>query len=206
MTQDIKAVILDCDGVMFDTADANRAYYNRVLARFGRPEMTEAQFRYSHMHTAYEALSHLFPDPADLEAADAYRRAMPYSDFIPYMKPDPDMVALLNALRPRYKTAIATNRTDTMARVLEAFDLVPLFDEVVTARDVRHPKPHPEPLLTILERFDLQAKQAMYIGDSPVDAEAAQAAGVPFVACGNPELAADHHIRGLKEMKGILGI
>ena len=34
----IKAVVFDCDGVMFDTADANRRFYNEVLETFHKPK------------------------------------------------------------------------------------------------------------------------------------------------------------------------
>ncbi len=55
----IKAVIFDCDGVMFDTTDANAAYYNRILAHFNRPVLTPEQFAYCHMHTVDNALRYL---------------------------------------------------------------------------------------------------------------------------------------------------
>ena len=41
-----RAVILDCDGVMFDSREANRAYYNAVLSHFGRPPLTAAQMAF----------------------------------------------------------------------------------------------------------------------------------------------------------------
>jgi beta-phosphoglucomutase-like phosphatase (HAD superfamily) len=55
--KDIKVVIFDCDGVMFDTVKANTAYYNSVLRHFGKPDMTPEQFAYSHMHTADDAMA-----------------------------------------------------------------------------------------------------------------------------------------------------
>ena len=33
----IKAVIFDCDGVMFDSIEANTVFYNRMLKRFDQP-------------------------------------------------------------------------------------------------------------------------------------------------------------------------
>ena len=53
----IRVVVFDCDGVMFDTANSNMAYYNHLLQQFGRPTMTQAQFAYTHMHTVDEALA-----------------------------------------------------------------------------------------------------------------------------------------------------
>ena len=61
MTPDpIKAVIFDCDGVMFDTTAANSAYYNRILKHLDRPPLTPEQFAYCHMHTVDNALRYLF--------------------------------------------------------------------------------------------------------------------------------------------------
>ncbi len=204
--REIKAVILDCDGVMFDTANVNRIYYNRILHHLGKAEMTDRDFAYAHMHTADESLSRLFPDPAEYAAAQAFRKIMPYGDFIPHMEPEPFLKPLLRKLRPRYKTAIATNRTDTMPRVLAEFDLKDDFDMVVTALDVENPKPHPEELLKILDHFRLSPVQALYVGDTQLDEMAANAAGVAFAAFKNPDLAADFHISGLKEIADILGL
>ena len=108
--QGIRAVAFDCDGGMFDTARANRTYYNRVLAHFGRPPMTEEQFLYTHAHTGEEGIAYLFRETALTEAADAFRRAMGYTQFLPMMEIEPHLKALLNWLRPAYQTAVATNR------------------------------------------------------------------------------------------------
>ena len=58
----IELVAFDCDGVLFDTAQANRFYYSHILQHFGRPVLTEEQFRFVHMHTLNESLAYLLPD------------------------------------------------------------------------------------------------------------------------------------------------
>lgn len=197
------AVIFDCDGVMFDTTEANQAYYNAVLTHFGKPPLTPSQFAYVHSHTVEDSLAYLFDTPAAVTGAQAYRKAMSYLPFIAHMHLEPDLVALLNRLRPICRTAVATNRTDTMNRVLAQFGLTGLFDMVVCAHDVPRPKPAPDPLLHILAAFGLEPEQALFIGDSAVDQGAATAAGVPFVAYDNPFLEADYHIRRLSEIAAI---
>ena len=119
---------------------------------------------------------------------------------------EPHLKALLSKLRPAFKTAIATNRTDTMDRVLEVHDLEGQFDLVVTASDVRHPKPHPEQLLMILGHFQIPPDRMLYIGDSALDAQSAQAAHVPFVAFRNASLPAWIHIQHLQQIEEILGL
>ncbi len=201
-----KVVAFDCDGVMFDSREANRAYYNHLLGHFHLPAMTPEQLAFAHMHTVDEALARLIPDKATREAAQAYRSRMGYVPFLKFMQMEPGLVPLLETLRPRFKTAVATNRTDTMARVLAENHIDHLFDLVVCALDVQFPKPHPEALVKVTDHFSVAAEEVLYVGDSQVDEMAAAAAGVPFVAYRNPDLTADHHIRHLEEIKGLVGL
>ena len=61
----LKAVVFDCDGVMFDTALANRKFYDELLESFGKPVLDEEQFINVHMMTVTEAVKYLFPEKED---------------------------------------------------------------------------------------------------------------------------------------------
>lgn len=200
----VKVVAFDCDGVMFDSKEANKAYYNHILASFGRPEMDERQFAFTHMHTADVSMAFLFEDEETLLKAQAFRKQMTYMPFIRHMRMEPHLRELLDNLRPKYKTAVASNRTDTMNRVLEIHGLEGMFDLVVSAMDVARPKPFPDELLKILEHFDAAPEEVVYVGDSSVDEAAAKAAGIALIAYDSPGLDADYHIRSLKEIEEIL--
>jgi phosphoglycolate phosphatase len=191
---------------MFDSQEANRAYYNRVLDHCQLPAMTSEQLAYVHMHTVDESLAYLIRDEAIRQTAHAYRRQLGYLPFLKFMRMEPGLVPLLETLRPQFKTAVATNRTDTMAHVLAINHIDHLFDLVVCALDVEFPKPHPEALLKVVDHFSVSPDELVYVGDSAVDEMAAKAAGVTFVAYRNPELAADFHIRKLAEVTGLLGL
>ena len=203
---EFKVVAFDCDGMLFDTKAANRAYYNHILKHFGRPAMTPEQLAYAHQHTLKEAMAYLFNDPKSIADAYDYRQTMYYSVFIKLLKVDPDLVPLLKKIKPRLKTAIATNRSDTMERLLTEFGLTDYFDLVVTSVDILRPKPHPDSLLKIVEHFDIEPCQALYIGDSQVDAEAAHRAKIPFVAFRNEMLPGQYYIGNLKELEQILEV
>ena len=103
--EQVKVVIFDCDGVMFDSKDANEAYYNQILAHFGKPPMNSQQCKYVHMHTADHSVAYLFNDDPLLEQALAYRHQISYFPFIPLMEMEPYLKAFLEYLRPTYKTA-----------------------------------------------------------------------------------------------------
>ncbi len=204
--KNIKVVAFDCDGVMFDTTKANIAYYNQILDHLGRPTLTPDQFAYCHSHTADQSIAFLFNDPDDIRAAQSYRKNMSYLPFLKYMTMEPNLKQLLKTLRPTYKTAVATNRSDTMDRVLSEHGLEGYFDLVVSSMDVERPKPHPDPLIKILEYFGIEPNNALYVGDSNLDEIAAKAAGVPFVAYQNRSLSAEFHIHSLKEIAKILDL
>jgi HAD superfamily hydrolase (TIGR01549 family) len=204
--KNVKAVSFDCDGVMFDTAQANHIYYSHILQHLGRPAVTDEQFTFVHMHTVGESMAYLFPDETTLAAAHEFRKSMDYRQYLGYLTVEPHLVALLEKLRPQIKTTIATNRTDTMDRLLAEFNLDGYFDLVVTSSDVKRPKPHPDVLLKILNYFDLKPYQTIYIGDSQVDEMAARSAAIPLVAFRNRQLSADYHIDTLKELEELLDL
>ena len=204
--KNVKAVAFDCDGVMFDTARANRFYYSHILQHFDRPAVTDEQFAFVHMHTVDESMAYLFPEGKTLAEAYEFRKSIDYRQYLGYLTIEPHLVSLLEKLRPQFKTTIATNRTDTIDRLLSQFGLDGYFDLVVTASDVLRPKPHPEALLKILNYFDLEPYQAIYIGDSQVDEMAARAAAIPLIAFRNRELSADYHIDTLKELEVLLDL
>lgn len=202
--EQVKVVIFDCDGVMFDSKEANEAYYNDILAHFGKPRMNREQFEYIHMHTADQSVAYLFSDDPRLEEALAYRHQISYVPFIPMMRIEPYLQPLLEYLRPTYKTAISTNRSDTMNEVLVDHGLQGYFDLVVSSLDVKRPKPDPESLVKILNHFSLTPHEAIYIGDSEIDELAAKTAGIPFVAYKNSALTAAYEIEHFRDIEILL--
>jgi phosphoglycolate phosphatase len=196
----LSAVILDCDGVMFDSRQSNINFYNHLLNHFGLPPLREDQVAYIHMATADESVRYVFRGTPYLEQALAYRLQMDYTPFIRDMVPEPGLRELLTMLKPRFGLAVATNRSNTIEKVLELNGLTGYFDIVVSSLDVARPKPHPDSLLKILDFFSIRPDQALYVGDSPVDSETAKAASVPFVAYKNRSLDAAFHVDQLLDI------
>jgi HAD superfamily hydrolase (TIGR01509 family) len=195
----LKLVAFDCDGVLFDSRSANVAFYNAILAHFGRPAMDDEAVDYVHSHTVWESLAHIFAGYADLEEVTAFAKSFDYQPFIPMMLEEPHLREFLDFLRPRYHVALATNRSTTTQAVLRHHGLARWFDLVVSALDVTRPKPHPEAFHLILKHFGLAPHEALYIGDSPVDEAFAANAGVPLVAYKNPQLHAAYYLESFAQ-------
>lgn len=195
----LKLVGFDCDGVLFDSRQANIAFYDSILERFGLSPMTPEAVDYVHCHTYRESLEHIFRGQANLEEVLEVCRTLDYQSFIPMMVEAPHLRDFLGFLRPRFYTALATNRTTTTHAVLDFHRLGDQFDLVVSALDVSRPKPHPESFWRILEHFRLAPDEAIYIGDSEVDEAFAQNAGVALVAYRNPALKAAYHLESFAD-------
>ncbi|NOX35234.1 MAG: HAD family hydrolase [Deltaproteobacteria bacterium] len=203
----IKAVVFDCDGVMFDTAMANRKYYDEVLQTFGKPCLNENQFVNVHMMTVRGAIEYLFPEMDDLSGVYACLKNIGYHKFIRYMIMEDGLKELLIKLNANgYIRGIGTNRTDTMEKVLRDFGLEAYFEVVVTAAKVKKPKPDPEQLLLIMKKFDLQPFEILFVGDSDYDRRAAASAKVGFAAFKNLQLKADFNVDSMEQIAGILQI
>jgi phosphoglycolate phosphatase-like HAD superfamily hydrolase len=65
---------------------------------------------------------------------------------------------------------------------------------VVTALDVQNPKPHPESVEKILQKFNLNREETVFVGDSEVDEQTAKSSGVKFIAYKNKDIVGDAYI------------
>ena len=170
---------------MFDSFEANLAFYQRIMAMMGREPLdrgNEEQMRVLHTYANREVLSHLFPDPREWEEAVRCAAQIDYRELVPLMTMEEGFRETLDALLGRVGLGVCTNRSTSMDMVLRSFSLDSYFSIVMTASGVVNPKPHPEPLLKVLGHFGIAPDEALFVGDSEVDRQAAEAAGVPFVA------------------------
>lgn len=96
----------------------------------------------------------------------------------------PDAAATLDQLKAaRIKTGIASTKFRyRIEAILARHGLLEAFDVIVGGEDVMRHKPDPEGLEKALERLGVRPGDSLYVGDHPVDAEAAAAAGIPFAA------------------------
>ena len=185
MTARYKVVIYDCDGVILDSIESNYIFYNRIMAGLGRPpidRLCQVSERVLHTFSYLDVMEHFFANDPQKDEAIAIGKTIRYKELMPYMRREDELVETLEQLKGQVELAVCTNRASSMEMIIEDFGLEGFFGCIMTAGKVAHPKPHPEPLFKVLEHYGLAPHEALFVGDSAVDMQAAAAAGVPFIA------------------------
>ncbi|GFE60059.1 haloacid dehalogenase [Geobacter sp. AOG2] len=180
-----KLVIYDCDGVMFDSLESNYIFYNRVLEHLDRPPLDrgdEHARKVLHTYSFNDVMDYFFAGDPCREEALRFAKTIHYRDLAPYMRMEEGLIATLDQLKGRVSLAVCTNRAVSMDMIIEDFGLTGYFACVMTASQVTNPKPHPEPLIKVLDYFGVEPHEALFVGDGEVDMLSAHGAGVPFVA------------------------
>ena len=101
------------------------------------------------------------------------------------LQPCTGVLDALRTLRDEGRTlgVVTAKRRATLALAFEVLpELSQFFEVTVGAEDTERHKPHPAPLLAALERLGADVSDAVYVGDSPFDVQAAKAAGTGSVA------------------------
>lgn len=186
----LQGVIYDCDGVLFDSYESNRELYNDICLRVRGTPLTAIELKFVHTHTVFESLHFLFQgNPSQEKEALEVWRNIDITKYIDALKMEPYLMEILHFLHEKgIKRAICTSRSTTMKHIIDKFGLGPHFDMVVTALDVKNPKPHPEAIEKILTTLHLEKEKTILVGDSLNDRLAAEGAGILFVAYKHKEI------------------
>lgn len=189
----LDGVVFDCDGVLFDSWEVNKTYYNLIREGMGLGPMDADMEAFVHAHAVRESVEHITPE-GRLDEAQRVRASLNYADLIHLMRPEPGLAEMLAAIRGAgLWLGVYTNRTTTMHLVLERFDLGHFFHKVVTAGDVR-PKPDPEGMYSILSSWRTSPDRLAYVGDTRLDQIVAEKTGTRFWAYKSPLLDAEMHV------------
>jgi HAD superfamily hydrolase (TIGR01509 family) len=177
--------ILDIDGTLVDTNYQHAlAWYRafrkhdvllpiwRIHRHIGMggdqlvPALTDADFEREHGEAVRE-------DEKDL-----------YMEMIGEVEPMRDARKLIEELKHRRHTALLASsaKQDEVDHYLDLLDARELADGWTSSADVEATKPEPDLVRSALEKAHAEAEDAVMIGDTPWDVEAAKRAGVPTIA------------------------
>lgn len=197
-------IIFDCDGVLIDSSHVNVGYYNLILKKLAKPPMSKADEVYVQMSSVKESLEYL-TTPVEYDRLPEIVEAIPYKEHaLPLLALEDGIREALDLLPSLgLRCAVHTNRGAGMQDILEHFDLLGIFDPVMTV-DIVKPKPDPEGIFCILDKWNVPRERILFLGDSRADYQATINAQVPFAAYNNTQLDADMHIPSYLDLRKAL--
>jgi pyrophosphatase PpaX len=174
-------VLFDFDGTIVDSGAIISASFLQVAKEAGlalTPEQLPDVYRVGPLEAQMASLDAARTD--ELTARYRVINAALHADLVAF----PGMMPLLETLRAegRRLGLVTSKLRKTVDLAFETLPLAHLFDVVVGSDDTAAHKPDPAPILHALERLGAAAGEAAYVGDAPMDVEAARAAGVHAVA------------------------
>lgn len=174
-------MLFDLDGVLVDSYEAWFAVVNEAAARFGAPAIDRARFEGVWGQGISADVRNLYPGRTHAEVEAAYAEAMAKHGAA--IRVNPEGPAVLADLKRRgIASAVVTNTQIALARtILSAAGLLAAFDEVQGMVEGLKEKPAPDLLVNALDTVAVRATDALMVGDSRYDREAATAAGVPYL-------------------------
>lgn len=182
----VHAAVFDFDLTLADSTAGVVECVNHALLGLGLPPAEPSAIRAT-VGLSLPRTLEMLTGVSDFErASEFYQRFVERADQVmadrTVMFPEvPDTLARLRALGIR-TAIVSTKFRYRIEGILARESLAKAFDVIVGGEDVTQYKPDPEGLISALSRLGVEAAAAVYVGDHPVDAEAASRAGIRFIA------------------------
>lgn len=181
MADPVKAVGFDLDGTLIDSTEAIVAAFQLAFKELGETPPDAAAIEAT-IAVPLEAQLTSLVDGDVTQHAAAYRRH--YARIAPNMTSlFPGVEEALHRVRDAgLPMGIATSkRREAAEDLLSHLEVRHLFACCIGPEEVSRPKPYPDAVLLLCENLGVRTGELVYIGDSPLDIEAAGRAGARSV-------------------------
>jgi HAD superfamily hydrolase (TIGR01509 family) len=186
-----KAVLFDVDGTLVDTVDLHARAWADTFRRFG-VEADLDEIRRQIGKGGDQLLPGLVP-PAILEAKaeemQAFRAELFKREYLPQVRAFPGVRALFERIHAAGQTIVlaSSGEAEEVKEHKRIADIADLIDDETTSADAERSKPFPDIFEAAFAKLGLaERSDAVVIGDTPYDAEAARGAGLATIGvlCG----------------------
>jgi beta-phosphoglucomutase len=175
-----RALLVDMDGTLVDTANANYAAYSIALTEVGvrltKKEFEDISYGKNWKQFLPQVLTTYGINVPPEKIAD--RKAIIYADMMGDISVNTALVKLIEFSRPLFKTALVTTASSkNVHHILKHHYLDNLFDVVITGNDVMRHKPDPECYRIAAERLGVQCGDCIVFEDTELGIASAKAFG-----------------------------
>ena len=176
------AFIFDFDLTLANSTKGIFICYKKCLEHFGYRIPNNDEIFKTIGHTIRDSIGLLIgKKPDNVDEMHKYYVSLADEYMVKNTEFYPNVIAVLQVLKQAGKK-VGIVSTKFRYRIMQSFEKEGSFpvDEIVGGEDVRSHKPDPEGLLLMIDRLGVSKNETLYIGDSYIDAETAQNAGVDF--------------------------
>lgn len=183
MNLQIKLVIFDLDGTLIDAYEAIADSFNFTMKKLKLPLQPFLTIKKA-VGWGDEGLLRPFVEEENLRKAVLLYRAHHKKSLKIKSQLLPAAKKVLEYLRKKkYKLSVASNRPREFSDiVLRQLKIKKYFDYILCADQIKRPKPYPDMIYKIMEKFSVLNQETLYVGDMTVDIEAGLRARVNTVA------------------------
>lgn len=185
----LKAVLFDMDGVLFDSMPNHAESWHKVMKQFGFGLSREEA--YMHEGRTGAATINIVSrrergyDATEEEIKEIYRVKTEEFNKCPKAERMPGALEVLTKIKatgliPMVVTG--SGQTSLLERLNHNFTDIFKAELMVTAFDVKYGKPNPEPYLMALKKAGLKANEALVVENAPLGVQAGVAAGIFTIA------------------------
>jgi HAD superfamily hydrolase (TIGR01509 family) len=186
----VTGVLLDIDGTLLDSNDAHAQSWVEIFRRHGhdisfervRPLIGKGSDK------LVPELTGLDSETGEGKQMTEERSRLFLRDYLPKLRPTNGARDLVKRLRDDgYRLVVATSAgDDELDKLLHQAQVDDLIEKATSSSDADSSKPDPDIIQAALKKGKLLPQEAVMLGDTPYDVEAAARAGVPAIAlrCG----------------------
>ena len=173
----IKAVIFDIDGTLVDSVDLHAQAWKEAFKHFGK-DIPYQQIRHQ-IGKGGDQLMPVFFTHEELDefgkSMEKFRSDLFRREFLPRVRPFPKVRELFQRIKEDgKKISLASSAKDEEIDFYkELLGIEDLVEAKASADDAEKSKPHPDIFQAALERLDVGPADAIVVGDTPYDADAA---------------------------------
>jgi HAD superfamily hydrolase (TIGR01509 family) len=194
-----KAILFDIDGTLVDSNDAHAHAWVEAFAEFGVHVDFNKVRRSIGMggDKLMPSVSGISEDSSVGEKISKRRGEVFKTKYLPELQSFPGARELAAEVKARGLTTVAASsaKRDELESLLQIAGVSDLLNEATSSDDAKESKPDPDIVQAALKKAKARPDDAVLIGDTPYDVEAAARAGMAMIAfrCGGW---GDHDLRG----------
>lgn len=185
----IKAIFFDMDGVIYDSMGHHSVAWNQAFASLGVDFPLE-QVYMNEGRTGSSTIQQVFGEKLGREATEdevaaIYQHKSRVFESMPNPVPFEGVARLMMRIKESGRAiwvVTGSAQEQLLDRLCNDFAGLVRREQIISARDVRRGKPHPEPYLRALQQSGFSAGEVVVIENAPLGVASAKTAGIFTIA------------------------